>query len=50
MDEKIYSTMKGVGITNVVIGILTMAAGIAMGTVVLVNGARLLKQKSGIIF
>ncbi|MDF2542116.1 MAG: putative rane protein [Herbinix sp.] len=50
MMEKIYKTMKKVGVGNLVIGILLIVAGIVSGVFVIVNGAILLKKKSDILF
>lgn len=50
MNEKIYKTMAGVGAANITIGIVAIVTGIAWGVLLIVNGARLLKSKSGIIF
>ncbi len=45
MEEKMYKTMSRTGSANVVIGILTLAVGIATGVMLLVTGANLLKKK-----
>ncbi|MGN6711542.1 MAG: hypothetical protein ACTHKA_07935 [Anaerocolumna jejuensis] len=50
MSEKIYTTMKSVGVGNLVIGILLIITGIASGVLVIVNGSRLLRKKSEILF
>lgn len=50
MGEKIYNIMKSVGIVNLVIGIVVIASGITAGVIIIVNGARLLKHKSGLLF
>lgn len=50
MNEKIYNTMKSTGVVNLVFGIVTICIGIATGIVMIVNGARLLKRKSEIMF
>jgi hypothetical protein len=50
MMEKIYNTMKSVGVWNLVLGILTIIAGAVAGTLLILNGARLLKKKSEILF
>ncbi len=50
MTEKIYKTMRSVGIFNIVMGIIFIAAGIAAGVLVMVNGARLIKNKSELMF
>lgn len=50
MGERVYKTMKSVGIGNLVLGIIIMIVGIATGTFIIVNGARLLKRKSELLF
>lgn len=50
MAEKVYKTMKSVGIGNLVLGIGIMVAGIGVGVMVLINGARLLRRKSDLLF
>lgn len=48
--EKIYNTMKSVGIGNLVMGILFIVAGVTGGIVMIISGAKLLKKKSEILF
>ena len=48
--EKVYKAMKSVGSFNVVIGILMIVSGIALGVLEITRGAKLLKQKSEILF
>lgn len=50
MSEKIYITMKSVGVWNLVMGILLIVAGIAGGILMIVSGGKLLKKKSEILF
>lgn len=50
MGEKIYSTMRSVGIINLVLGIVITLVGIGTGTAVIISGARLLKNKSDLLF
>ncbi len=50
MAEKIYKTMKSVGAFNLVMGILLIVSGIVAGVAVIVNGARLLSEKSDLTF
>lgn len=50
MDEKVYKTMKSTGVTNIVLGIVTIVSGVATGVMLIVAGARLLKKKSSILF
>lgn len=48
--EKIYKTMRGTGIINIVIGSVIITAGLATGILAIVSGALLLKRKSDITF
>lgn len=50
MMEKIYNTMKSVGVWNLVLGILLILSGLAAGIFLIVNGATLLKKKSDLLF
>ena len=50
MMEKIYHTMKSVGVWNLVMGILLIVAGIISGILLILNGAKLLKKKSDLLF
>lgn len=44
-NEKIYRAMSHGGVGSLVLGIVVLATGIATGTLMIINGARLLKQK-----
>ena len=50
MEEKIYKVMKSAGSSNLVLGICVLVGGVAAGTLLIVNGARLLKNKAKIMF
>lgn len=50
MGEQVYKTMKSVGVTNLVMGILTIAAGVATGIYLIISGGRLLSKKSDLLF
>lgn len=49
-NEKVYKTMVNVGAVDLAVGIVILVIGIAAGVVAIVNGARLLKGKSDLIF
>lgn len=49
MDEKIYKTLGSTGAANLAIGICILVTGITFGILLIVNGARLLKSKKGIL-
>ncbi len=48
--EKLYNKMNSVGISNLVMGIITIVMGIGVGVVMIVNGGRLLSGKKDITF
>ena len=50
MNEKTYKTMTTVGAGNIAIGIVMLATGITCGVLAIVNGAKMLKRKSELIF
>lgn len=50
MEEKVYHTMKCVGIGNLIFGILMILFGLASGIAIIVNGAKLLARKSDLTF
>lgn len=50
MQERIYRTMGSVGIGNLVFGILLIIMGVSAGVISIVNGARLLRGKSKMLF
>ncbi len=50
MTEKAYKTMAKAGACNLIIGILLVVVGLVSGLLAIINGARLLKSKSDLIF
>ncbi len=48
--EKAYKTMQQTGAGNIALGIVMMIVGVTTGILAIVNGARLLKNKSKITF
>ena len=50
MNEKAYRVMAGVGAGNIAIWIIVLTVGIVTGILMIVNGGRLLKRKSDLIF
>ncbi|MBO5389859.1 MAG: hypothetical protein IJZ96_02740 [Lachnospiraceae bacterium] len=48
--EKLYNKMTSVGVSSLVMGIITIAMGIGIGVVMIVNGGRLLSGKKDITF
>lgn len=49
-NEKIYRAVSRGGAGSLTLGIIVLATGIAAGTLMIINGARLLKQKYQITF
>lgn len=50
MGERAYKTMKKVGAGSIALGIFTLVFGIACGVLMVINGAKLLRRKSDILF
>lgn len=50
MGEKTYKLMKHTGAFTIVLGIVAMVAGVAIGVLSIINGAKLIKGKSYISF
>ena len=49
MDEKIYKMLGRAGRFNLVMGIVSIAIGVAAGTLLIISGARLLTGKSRVL-
>ena len=50
MNEKTYKTMANVGAGDLALGIVILVTGIVSGILMIINGARLLKGKSDLMF
>lgn len=50
MEEKVYKSMRGAGAVNIVLGVLTLLGGIASAVILLINGGKLLHDKSKVFF
>ncbi len=50
MNEKVYKTMSFAGISSVVVGIVMIVTGVTTGIIAIISGARLLKDKKGLMF
>ncbi len=48
--EKAYKTMRSAGAGSIALGIVMVVAGVVTGILAIINGARLLKNKNGLIF
>ncbi len=46
MNEKIYKSIKNAAVGNLVIGILSLLSGITVGILLIISGAKLLKNRS----
>lgn len=49
-NEKTYKIMANVGAADLALGITVLVTGIVAGILMIVNGARLLKGKSDLMF
>ena len=50
MNEKAYKAMGLAGAAGIAVGIVVTVIGIAAGVISIISGARLLKEKKGILF
>ena len=50
MEEKVYKTMGSTGSGSLAIGICILVTGIVSGILLIVNGARLLKNRERLTF
>ena len=50
MNEKVFRTMGRTGGGNIGMGGLLLVAGVTMGVLMIVNGAKLLKRRAEITF
>lgn len=50
MSEKAYKTMTNTGAGSLALGIILLVTGLAAGILMVINGARLLKSRSELIF
>lgn len=50
MEEKAYKTMGKTGAFNLALGICTLVVGIAIGIVMIIHGAKLLRSRKNILF
>ena len=49
-SEKTYKLMGGIGAGDIVLGIVVLVTGITAGVMMIVNGARLLKGTTDLMF
>lgn len=50
MEEKVYKTMESTGIFSLILGIITIVTGVSVGVLMLINAARLMSNKSKVLF
>lgn len=50
MEEKVYKTMNGTGALNIVLGVVALVVGVTSGVLLIIGGAKLLANKSKILF
>ncbi|HKM04849.1 MAG TPA: hypothetical protein VJZ04_09750 [Lachnospiraceae bacterium] len=50
MEERTFKVMARTGAFNLTLGIITLVAGLAGGILLIVSGAKLLSQKTKIMF
>lgn len=48
--EKVFKTMRGTGALNIVLGVVVLVVGVASGVLLIIGGAKLLGDKSKILF
>lgn len=50
MGERTYKVMRNAGAANIVLGIISIVAGVTTGVILVISGAKLLAQKGKILF
>lgn len=50
MEEKVYKTMTQTGGFSIALGVICIVVGLVTGVLMIVNGGRLLHNKSQILF
>lgn len=50
MEEKVYKTMGGTGAWNIVLGVVVLTVGVASGVLLIISGAKLLANRSRVLF
>lgn len=50
MEEKAYKTMGSAGAWNIVLGIVVLVVGVASGVMLIIGGAKLLANRSKVLF
>ncbi|MDD3220365.1 MAG: hypothetical protein PHC41_14650 [Lachnospiraceae bacterium] len=50
MNEKVYKSMSRIGGSSITLGIIILVTGAAAGILMIIQGAKLLRQKSELTF
>ena len=50
MNEKAYKSMEFAGVTGIVAGVVVIVTAVTAGILMIVSGAKLLKDKKGLTF
>lgn len=50
MEEKVYKTMESAGVMSLVVGIAVTIVGVCAGVLMIISGARLITNKSKVLF
>ena len=50
MEEKVFKTMGRTGAWNMTLGIVSIVVGIATGVLLIISGAKLISDRSKILF
>jgi len=50
MEEKIYKTMGGAGVLNIVLGVVAVITGVVTGVLLLIAGAKLVTGRTKLMF
>ncbi|MBQ7358993.1 MAG: hypothetical protein IJW63_02725 [Lachnospiraceae bacterium] len=48
--ERVFKTMRGTGALNIALGVVVLVVGVASGVLLIIGGAKLLGDKSKILF
>ena len=49
MNEKVFKSVSGASVMNIVLGVVVLVTGITSGVLLLVNGAKLMKSKNDLM-
>lgn len=49
MEEKVYKSLSSSGVMGIVVGVLTIATGVVLGVLMIVNGSKLLAERKDVL-